>query len=126
LVVLDEPLGASRRPEPEPLAHTWIVDLRDYLDETGGIAQMPGPARRIADHFGAISIALSDQPIERFVRTSVRCRRRPRRRPCSGRIEGLIDAEARIHWRCSACPDNGVISGWQGSPWDMRAIRGVQ
>lgn len=102
------------------MSNTWISDMRDFLDGALGLPDLPGPARRIADHFGAIVVAMSDLPPEKVVRTHVRCRRRPGRRPCAGRLQAVVDPEARIHWECPACGDNGVISGWQGTPWDMR------
>ena len=34
--------------------------------------------------------------------------RPPRRGPCP-----------RIEWACPACSEEGVISGWEGSPWDL-------
>ena len=30
------------------------------------------------------------------------------------------DIPASIHWRCVSCGDEGVISGWEGSPFDLR------
>jgi hypothetical protein len=102
--------------------NTWIADLRDFLDETGGLADLPARARRLADHFGAIVAAISPTPQDQVVRTHVRCRRRPRRRPCSGMIRAVIDADARIRWECSSCEDNGVISGWRDTHRDMRRV----
>lgn len=102
------------------MPNTWITDMRDFLDGAMGLPELPGPARRIADYFGAIVIAMSDLLPETMVRTHVRCRRRPGRRPCAGRLEAVIDAESRIRWQCPACGDNGVLSGWQRTPWDMR------
>jgi len=51
---------------------------------------------------------------------SVRCRRRPRRRRCSGIIMSYPAADDldRIHWYCPVCNDNGFISGWQNTIWD--------
>jgi hypothetical protein len=73
------------------------------------------------DHFGAIGIAISPEPIETLASTDVRCRRRPRRRRCSGAIQGFIAPDdRRIHWICAECGDGGAIAGWEGSPWDAR------
>jgi len=106
------------------MSNTWIVNMTDYLDDTRGIAEIPGRARRVADHFGMIVAAISTMTPERVVRTRVKCRRRPGRRPCAGRIQAVINADARIRWQCPICGDNGLISGWQSTPWDMRhAVR---
>ncbi|MEB2311719.1 MAG: hypothetical protein OZ928_07695 [Polyangiaceae bacterium] len=108
------------------MRNTWVTDVRHFLDETGGFPDLPGPARRLADHFGAIVVAMSDLPRETIARTQVRCRRRPRRRLCTGRIVAVIDADTRIRWECPVCDDHGVISGWEGTPWDMRRAGDTQ
>ena len=114
---LQFPLGMA-------VPNTWIADLRDFLDGAGGLAELPGPVRRLADHFGAIVAAISSMPPEQVVEIHVRYRRRPLRRPCGGTIHAIVDADARIRWACSSCEDNGVISGWRGTPWDMRRAGG--
>lgn len=49
------------------------------------------------------------------------CRRRPRRRPCRGRLE--VGREAGppddVHWYCPACRDSGTITGWRSTRWDI-------
>jgi len=40
---------------------------------------------------------------------------------CQGHIVvHRSDVPASIEWRCSECADAGTISGWQGSPFDLR------
>jgi hypothetical protein len=95
----------------------WVVDLRHYLAPSGAIAEMPAPARRLAEYFASIVVDatsnLDDSP-------SVRCRRRPRRRPCPGVLEAFPDPEEQtaIVWYCPVCGDYGVIHGWEGTLWD--------
>ena len=31
----------------------------------------------------------------------------------------LTELPAQIRWLCPRCGDNGIITHWQGSPWDM-------
>ncbi len=33
------------------------------------------------------------------------------------------EAGTPIQWRCSACADEGIISNWEGSPFDLRRQR---
>lgn len=50
------------------------------------------------------------------------CRRRPSRRACPGLLQLVrTDLPASIEWRCPVCEDEGVISGWQRTPFDLRA-----
>jgi hypothetical protein len=99
---------------------TWIIDITHYLDASGRLAAMPGPARRIADYFGSIVAALADTIPETVTFTSVQCRRRPGRRRCLGQIQGVVNSESAIRWQCPVCADNGLISHWQGTIWDTR------
>lgn len=64
--------------------------------------------------------ALTSQPPGELRQTSVRCRRRPGRRPCVGRIRAVIEiSSGQISWECSACGDSGIIHHWEGTPWDQ-------
>jgi len=105
---------------------TWITDMTHYLDERGRIASMPGAARRIADYFGSIVVSMATATPETVVATSVACRRRPGHRPCSGNLHAVLSCELNIRWQCAACGDNGLISRWQGTPWDCRRVGFVQ
>ena len=53
--------------------------------------------------------------------SALRCRRRPGNRSCPGRMIVLRpEPPAAIHWECSTCHDEGVISNWGDSPYDLR------
>ena len=99
------------------MGNTWIVDLRHYLDPAGAIAEMPSRARLLAEYFASIvldaTVNLEEEP-------SVRCRRRPGHRRCTGIIMSYPSAEDtdRIYWHCPVCDDKGLISGWQNTLWD--------
>jgi hypothetical protein len=99
------------------MGNTWIIDLRHYLTPMGAIADMPRPARRLAEYFTSIIVDattnLDDPPI-------VRCRRRPGNRPCSGIVMSYPspDESDAILWHCPVCHDNGIIRGWQNTLWD--------
>jgi hypothetical protein len=100
-----------------------VVDLRHFLAPSGAIAQMPAPARRLAEYFAAIVL---DATANLDGLPSVRCRRRPARKPCSGMLEAFPDPEEHraIVWYCPECGDHGVIRGWEGSLWDGFAEAG--
>ena len=54
------------------------------------------------------------------------CRRRPAHRRCPGRMTIAIasaETAAPIRWSCSVCDDEGVISNWADSPYDLRRRR---
>jgi hypothetical protein len=99
------------------MPNTWVVDLRHFLAATGALApDLPRSARRLAEYWADIVAQGSnfDEPV------TLRCRRRPGRRPCHGVLSILLDANLDgLLWECPVCGDNGIIRSWQGSFWDQ-------
>ncbi len=58
-----------------------MVDLRHFLAPSGALAEMPAPARRLAEYFASIVV---DATSNLAGEPAVRCRRRPRRKRCPG------------------------------------------
>lgn len=85
-----------------------------------------GPARRLAQHLGDIVRAgTAGQVGDRWV-SALPCRRSPAHRRCPGRMTIAIasaETAAPIRWSCSVCDDEGVISNWADSPYDLRRRR---
>ncbi len=84
----------------------------------------PGPARRMAEHLTLlVRAATAGEGGHPWV-TAFPCRRRPGRRACTGHLAVFrSDVPPSIEWRCTACGDEGVISGSERSPFDMRPRR---
>lgn len=109
----------------------FVSDLRHFLDMPD---DAPGPARRMADHLGGIVKAATAAESGEPWMSALPCRRRPNRKPCTGTIAVFrIDVPPSIEWRCTGCGDMGVISGWEGSYFDLRertppgaTTRGIQ
>lgn len=99
----------------------FVSDLRHFLDMS---ADAPGPARRMGEHLTlVVRAATAGQGGQSWV-TALPCRRRPGRRPCTGNLAVVrFDVPPSIEWRCTACGDEGVISGWERSPFDLRPRR---
>lgn len=98
-----------------------VSDLRHFLDMPEGA---PGPARKMAEHLGFVVRAATAHEAGAPWVSALTCRRRPANRPCPGHIAVFrADLRAPIEWRCTACGDEGVISGWDGSPYDLRQPR---
>ena len=100
-----------------------VSDLNHFLDLSDGA---PAPALRLAQHFGNIVRAATagDERVGDWWTSALPCRRRPGRRPCPGRITIVRQQPpAPIQWRCNVCADEGVISNWEGSPYDLRRRR---
>src|SRR5690625_4779583 len=57
-------------------------------------------------------------------RSALRCRRRPARRACPGRMMiTRTTADAPIHWSCDSCGDAGTGVSWADSLYDLRRRR---
>jgi hypothetical protein len=58
--------------------------------------------------------------LRHYLAPSVRCRRRPERRRCSGIIFSMpsVEHDDAIVWYCPVSGDNGLIRGWQDTLWD--------
>jgi len=97
---------------------TWVTDITDFEDLPPDITE--GPAHRIAVYFGSIVSAASALPTGVWVDAAIQCRRRPGRKKCPGHIQ-LYRASAlsSIEWHCSFCDDQGVITNWKGTRWDL-------
>ncbi len=99
----------------------FVSDLRHFLDMPD---DAPGPARKMAEQLGNVVRAATSAEAGVAWVSALPCRRRPGRRPCPGRIAVFRpDLPARIEWRCTSCGDDGVISGWEGTYFDLRAPR---
>ena len=97
----------------------FVSDLRHFLDMPD---DAPGPARKMAEQLGNVVRAATAAEAGTAWVSALPCRRRPGRRSCPGHIAVFRpDLPARIEWRCDSCGDGGVISGWEGSYFDLRA-----
>lgn len=96
----------------------FVTDLHHFLDLP---ENTPGPARRLAEHLGNIVRAATAGAAATAWETALPCRRRPGNRRCRGRMIVLrTQPGAPIHWQCGVCDDEGVISNWEDSPFDLR------
>ena len=95
-----------------------VIDLHHFLDLR---ADTPGPARRLADRLGNIVRAATAGDAGIDWESSLPCARRPANRRCPGRtIVRRTEPPAPIQWQCRICGDEGVISNWADSPFDLR------
>lgn len=95
-----------------------VADLQHFLDLG---PEVPGPALKLAEHLTSIAAAASAGDAHTPWETALPCRRRPANRRCPGRIMVVSpDPDQPTGWRCSHCGDDGTISNWAGSIYDLR------
>ena len=99
----------------------FISDLRHFLDMPDDV---PGPARRMGERLSLIVRAATAGDAGIGWMSALTCDRRPGHKSCPGHIALFrSDIPASIEWRCTACGDEGVISGWDRTPFDLRRRR---
>jgi hypothetical protein len=98
-----------------------VTDLHHFLDLP---PDTPGPARRLAEHLSGIVRAATAGEAHAAWESALPCRRRPASRRCPGwLIVQRTDPGSPIRWQCSVCGDEGTISNWEESPFDLRRRR---
>lgn len=99
-----------------------VTDLQHFLDPP---LDAPGPARRLAEQLGNLVRAATAGDAGTAWESALPCRRRPGNRRCPGRmvLHRDPDTSVPIRWQCSVCDDQGVISNWADSPFDLRPRR---
>jgi hypothetical protein len=99
----------------------FVTDLHRVLDLP---ECTPGTARRLAEHVSNIVRAATARDAGTARESALACRRRPANRRCPGRLIVLAtEPAAPIRWRCHVCDDQGLISNWENSPFDLRRRR---
>ncbi len=107
------------------MGDTYVTDITHFEGLPPKLAK--GPAGRIARYFGSIVSAASVGDVGEWMDTDIRCRRRPGKKPCPGHIQVYRQGHsAPIEWHCSSCDDQGIISNWKESTWDLSQDLGMQ
>ena len=91
----------------------YITDLTHFLDKSGAIGPVKGPARTMAQfHVDAVAHA-SDTTSETLPAPKCfKCKK--------GVVEAVLAQDDAVVWVCPKCRIEGRISNWQGSLWDLR------
>lgn len=92
----------------------YVTDPWHFLDETGNLPDdLPGPARKLILFLAQIIEEISLLPAGKIFITSLKCRRRPGRKPCPGQIDSWKnDENDSIKWECNHCGTGGEIHNW--------------
>jgi hypothetical protein len=95
-----------------------VADLHHFLDLP---PDTPGPARQLGEQLASIVAAATAGDAHTAWESALPCRRRPANRRCPGRIIVVCtQPDAPIGWHCSGCGDDGTISNWAETPYDLR------
>jgi hypothetical protein len=109
----------SLQPPSQPTAAasgTYVTDITHYLDETGELAQLPGPASKLASFLTLLIEAATGAPSAGEHGSGIRCRTKA----CRGTIRTSVQqGHDEISWHCQVCGHNGVIRNWSNTKWNQ-------
>jgi len=90
--------------------------MTHFLDETGNIArEMHKDGRNMAGFLAMVIDATTKSKEEGFVDLDIRCNVPG----CTGPILAeIIPVTEEIHWGCTECENDGIISDWKNTKWD--------
>jgi hypothetical protein len=98
-----------------------VTNITHFLNEDGSLADLPREAADLLDFLGQVVAAASfsyDLPV---ATAGEICCADVKGRRCNGFIEVWVDTGGHyIGWECLECGDEGMISGWEGTVWDLR------
>jgi hypothetical protein len=99
----------------------YISNMQHFLDESGNIPkQMPKEARELASFLALVVDTTTKNNPQILTKTDIRCFQIG----CQGLISSeILGKKEEIHWKCSKCQNEGVISEWQMTKWNNRLIR---
>ena len=95
----------------------YVTDLTHFLDAKGAIALKSGPARRFAEFLGRVVAAASTpSAVEADGIAVCRCNK------CKGVVVAGIAPDGATEWFCENCGQEGRISNWRRSFWDLSRL----
>ena len=96
----------------------YISNMQHFLDDKGNIPnQMPKEARELASFFALVIDATTKKSPFTLSQIELRCFENK----CQGTIKSEVLKESNeIHWVCSKCKNEGMISNWKLTKWDNR------
>jgi len=98
---------------------TYVIDLTHLLDENGlPPVDAPRALLKALAFYGSIVNAGSAHPAGTRFPSMIRCRRRA----AKSRLTITHGGDGTICWECPECGDNGYISKWQGTDYDLGAV----
>lgn len=90
----------------------YITDLKHFLDASGAIAPIKGPARKMAQFLVDVTAAASSQSAGApAAPTCFKCKKET--------VDASVAPDEAIIWFCPRCQAEGRISNWQATLWDL-------
>jgi hypothetical protein len=92
----------------------WVIDIRHWLDNTKtgpATPQLKFKVKKLSEIITYATAEAAGIPVE----NPPKCWRTPQRKPCTSNLDIRMDESTeQIYWKCDACYDEGVVTGWRG------------
>jgi len=99
---------------------TYVSQMHHFLDENGlPPVGLPKEFYSSLDYHAAIVKAGSSHSSNTQFCSAITCRRRPNHKPCGSYLTVTHREDDVIHWQCPGCGEQGFISHWEGTIYDM-------
>lgn len=100
--------GTQRR----PTLPMYITDLTHFLDKSGAIGPVKGPALAMAQfHVDLVTHATSSKSENLPAPRCFKCKK--------AAVEASLAQDSAVVWACRLCRTEGRVSNWRGSLWDL-------
>jgi len=97
-----------------------ITNIQHFMDGDKA-ADLPAEAQDLVNFLTAIIEAATWAYDKPMTVSTAGCRNDINGQTCFGNIEVWVDFDTnQIGWECVECGDDGVITDWEGTPWDRR------
>lgn len=103
------------------MPRSYVTDLRHFLDEDGQPA--PGPAGALRRYLGRIAESGSVMQIGEGGKIGLCCANPSQRKRCGGQLFVGRTAADSLEWQCTRCAENGLLSGWAKTQFDLGDLR---
>ena len=98
-----------------------ITNIQHFMDGSKAAKKLTKEAKELLTFLAAIIEAATIAYGQPMTVSTAACRKDINGQTCFGNIEIWVDvATNHIGWKCVECGDDGVISHWEGTPWDKR------
>ncbi len=98
-----------------------ITNIQHFMDENGEIPELTLEADILLQQFAAFIEAATVKYERPVTLSSTGCHKIYDGEFCDGDVEVWVYAETnQIGWECQECSEEGIITHWEGTPWDLR------
>jgi hypothetical protein len=101
------------------VSRSYVTDITHLLDEHG--RPVHGAAGSLARYLGLVVEAASVMIEGTGSYIPMRCANPARRKRCGEQLAAGIPSIGTIEWECPSCGECGLITGWSGTVYDLRA-----